>query len=270
MSYVSQTINSYNLYTKSSSNSSNIYKTKSNINHNKMLQTLNFYERNKNYIVLENNNGSYLFIDKDYGIKRIGKEKVNKYKVICIDPKNDQFVTQTHEVYGNIDLKQLETNDKYKDYISNELLIKDKLEKISEKLGGYIGYTQYDGKRYKQKCNIKILASINKISNNKTYNFKRGDSSKFSMKKLYSEVVNSKKVDVYLYSDSNDVTGKKEQHIIRTDVNMDRLQVNKVYRRECYRKYFNRNWMKKCIKSFRGYIGAPEEDYKKQRCGLAR
>ena len=68
-----------------------------------------------------------------------------------------------------------------------------------------------------------------------------------------------------LYTNYGEGNQKAEEHIIKTNVNFDRMEVNKPYRENVFKKYFNNAWINKCSKEADGYIGNPEEEYRNQK-----
>ena len=212
------------------------------------------------YIIIPNNNGSYVFISKDFGISKIENEKIEKHKIMYLDMSDPKLALYKHEIYGKIDLKRISSDKNYENYVTNDLLTKNKLAKVSEKLYNYIGTTVQKGDKFEQECNIDILRGLKEKQEKERMNFVRENKTEFSLTELYQKEIASQTHSIYAYEDSNN--NKDNKKIIETNINMQRMAVNREYKHSVVNEYLSQKNIDKCVKEKNGYVGDPEKDYK--------
>lgn len=216
----------------------------------------------EDFMIFKNQKGSYVFISKDYGKKKLDNDKtVNQYKIMYMDLEDSKNPLYIHTIFGNLDFKKLDSNENYRKHIVDSVFTKDKLRDVSQKLYGYIGETIEKEGKLEQKCDIDALTFLKTMSEKSCFKFMDNDLQGFEMKKIYEEFVAQRKLDVYTYKHTSD----SKEKVIRTNINMSRMEVNKPYREMVLSKYLSPGWIDKCVKDSNGYIGNPEEEYAKSK-----
>ena len=105
---------------------------------------------------------------------------------------------------------------------------------------------------------MEVLQEVKNLKKERQVFVQRADKTVFGLSKTYRQIIDGKQIDVYNYKDYT----QNLKGCIKTDLNLERMQVNTEYRDIIINNLLNSKWIAQSIQKRDGYIGSPEEVYK--------
>ena len=188
-------------------------------------------------------------------------EEIRKYLVKYSRNEKEEY---DFEVFGNMDINEMNKNAKYRQYIINNLMKLQNLKKISSDYSGYIGDTILnDDNEYKQKPNVEILKKhkeLNKYKNQYIYNDK-------TITEVYNKInpVNKNKLKSPLL-----IENMKNSEVYDSEISIKRLKGNNIYKSVVLKTVLSKEWMDYAKENRDNDLGATEAIYVEDRMNFAK